>query len=134
MRRVKALCEVFRNEAFHPHRTSHPYVILPSAIIFSFAHTFQPKHPSLTFLQMIFFANFKVVIFCLAYLQNAVQCSMPSKGMDAPTHLLSLTQVSPSMRAGELAETTLNMRSIAFDADDFWTTFEVIENGELGRV
>lgn len=36
------------------------------------------------------------------------------------------------MRPTELAETTLNMRNVAVNADDFWTTFEVIENGELG--
>lgn len=36
------------------------------------------------------------------------------------------------MRSAELAEAALRMKSIAFDAEDFWTTFEVIENGELG--
>lgn len=36
------------------------------------------------------------------------------------------------MRSTELAETALSMRNVAFNADDFWTTFEVIENGELG--
>lgn len=41
-------------------------------------------------------------------------------------------QVSPSMRSSELAETALKMRSVTYGADDFWTTFEVIENGELG--
>uniref|UniRef100_A0A665WNT8 ArfGAP with RhoGAP domain, ankyrin repeat and PH domain 2 n=1 Tax=Echeneis naucrates TaxID=173247 RepID=A0A665WNT8_ECHNA len=41
--------------------------------------------------------------------------------------------VSPSMRPTGLAETVLSMKNIAFDADDFWTTFEVIENGELER-
>ncbi|XP_031605215.1 arf-GAP with Rho-GAP domain, ANK repeat and PH domain-containing protein 2 [Oreochromis aureus] len=44
-----------------------------------------------------------------------------------------LIKVSPSMRPTELAETTLNMRNVAVNADDFWTTFEVIENGELER-
>ncbi|KAM9335311.1 arf-GAP with Rho-GAP domain, ANK repeat and PH domain-containing protein 2 [Symphorus nematophorus] len=44
-----------------------------------------------------------------------------------------LIKISPSMRPTELAETTLSMRSITFNADDFWTTFEVIENGELER-
>ncbi|XP_038586650.1 arf-GAP with Rho-GAP domain, ANK repeat and PH domain-containing protein 2 isoform X2 [Micropterus salmoides] len=44
-----------------------------------------------------------------------------------------LIKVSPSMRPTELAETALSMRNIAFNADDFWTTFEVIENGELER-
>lgn len=36
------------------------------------------------------------------------------------------------MRSAELAEAALRMKSTAFDAEDFWTTFEVIENGELG--
>ncbi|XP_050931666.1 LOW QUALITY PROTEIN: arf-GAP with Rho-GAP domain, ANK repeat and PH domain-containing protein 2 [Lates calcarifer] len=44
-----------------------------------------------------------------------------------------LIKVSPSMRSTELAETALSMRNVAFNADDFWTTFEVIENGELER-
>ncbi|XP_028331041.1 arf-GAP with Rho-GAP domain, ANK repeat and PH domain-containing protein 2 [Gouania willdenowi] len=44
-----------------------------------------------------------------------------------------LIKVSPSMRPVELAETTLKMRNIAFNTEDFWTTFEVIENGELER-
>ncbi|XP_078131876.1 arf-GAP with Rho-GAP domain, ANK repeat and PH domain-containing protein 2 isoform X2 [Sander vitreus] len=44
-----------------------------------------------------------------------------------------LIKVSPSMRSTELAETALNMRNVTFSADDFWTTFEVIENGELER-
>lgn len=38
------------------------------------------------------------------------------------------------MRSAELAETALSMRNVAFGADDAWTTFEVIENGELGKV
>lgn len=36
------------------------------------------------------------------------------------------------MSAAELAETALSMKNVAFDEDDSWTTFEVIENGELG--
>ncbi|GAA6216344.1 arf-GAP with Rho-GAP domain, ANK repeat and PH domain-containing protein 2 [Lates japonicus] len=44
-----------------------------------------------------------------------------------------LIKVSPSMRSTELAETALSMRNVAFNANDFWTTFEVIENGELER-
>lgn len=36
------------------------------------------------------------------------------------------------MRSCELAETALSMRNDTFKADDLWTTFEVIENGELG--
>lgn len=41
-------------------------------------------------------------------------------------------QLSPSMRSGEFAETALSMKSVTFDAEDSWITFEVIENGELG--
>ncbi|KAK5848343.1 hypothetical protein PBY51_005967 [Eleginops maclovinus] len=44
-----------------------------------------------------------------------------------------LIKVSPSMRATEMAESALSMRNITFNAEDFWTTFEVIENGELER-
>ncbi|XP_057710856.1 arf-GAP with Rho-GAP domain, ANK repeat and PH domain-containing protein 2-like isoform X1 [Corythoichthys intestinalis] len=44
-----------------------------------------------------------------------------------------LIKVWPSMRSAELAETALSMRNIPFDAADAWTTFEVIENGELER-
>ncbi|XP_042367788.1 arf-GAP with Rho-GAP domain, ANK repeat and PH domain-containing protein 2 isoform X2 [Plectropomus leopardus] len=44
-----------------------------------------------------------------------------------------LIKVSPSMRSSELAETSLSMRNVTFSADDCWTTFEVIENGELER-
>lgn len=36
------------------------------------------------------------------------------------------------MRSAELAESALSMKNLAFDVDDLWTTFEVIENGELG--
>ncbi|XP_039997410.1 arf-GAP with Rho-GAP domain, ANK repeat and PH domain-containing protein 2 [Xiphias gladius] len=43
-----------------------------------------------------------------------------------------LIKVSPSMRSMELAETALSMRNIT-SKSDFWTTFEVIENGELER-
>uniref|UniRef100_A0A667Z8N0 ArfGAP with RhoGAP domain, ankyrin repeat and PH domain 2 n=1 Tax=Myripristis murdjan TaxID=586833 RepID=A0A667Z8N0_9TELE len=41
--------------------------------------------------------------------------------------------LSPSMRPTELAESALSMRNIAVNTDDLWTTFEVIENGELER-
>lgn len=41
-------------------------------------------------------------------------------------------KVSPSMRSAELAEAALRMKNITFDVEDFWTTFEVIENAELG--
>ncbi|XP_041842533.1 arf-GAP with Rho-GAP domain, ANK repeat and PH domain-containing protein 2 isoform X2 [Melanotaenia boesemani] len=44
-----------------------------------------------------------------------------------------LIKVSPSMRPSELAESALSMKNVTFKADDFWTTFEVIENGELER-
>ncbi|KAM8747595.1 arf-GAP with Rho-GAP domain, ANK repeat and PH domain-containing protein 2 [Acanthopagrus schlegelii] len=44
-----------------------------------------------------------------------------------------LIKVSPSMRPTELAETALSIRNVTFNADDLWTTFEVIENGELER-
>ncbi|KAM9836340.1 arf-GAP with Rho-GAP domain, ANK repeat and PH domain-containing protein 2 [Aulostomus maculatus] len=44
-----------------------------------------------------------------------------------------LIKVSPSMRSTELAEIALKMRNVALNSDDFWTTFEVIENGELER-
>ncbi|KAM9425205.1 arf-GAP with Rho-GAP domain, ANK repeat and PH domain-containing protein 2 isoform 1-T3 [Pholidichthys leucotaenia] len=44
-----------------------------------------------------------------------------------------LIKISPSMTSTELAETALTMRNVTFNADDLWTTFEVIENGELER-
>ncbi|XP_061565758.1 arf-GAP with Rho-GAP domain, ANK repeat and PH domain-containing protein 2 isoform X2 [Cololabis saira] len=44
-----------------------------------------------------------------------------------------LIKVSPSMRPSELAETALSMKNATLRPDDFWTTFEVIENGELER-
>uniref|UniRef100_A0A3Q1H731 ArfGAP with RhoGAP domain, ankyrin repeat and PH domain 2 n=1 Tax=Anabas testudineus TaxID=64144 RepID=A0A3Q1H731_ANATE len=47
--------------------------------------------------------------------------------------LLYLRQVSPSMRSSELVESALTMRNVTFTADDCWTIFEVIENGELER-
>uniref|UniRef100_A0A7N6BWY1 ArfGAP with RhoGAP domain, ankyrin repeat and PH domain 2 n=1 Tax=Anabas testudineus TaxID=64144 RepID=A0A7N6BWY1_ANATE len=47
--------------------------------------------------------------------------------------LLYLRQVSPSMRSSELVESALTMRNVTFTADDCWTIFEVIENGELGK-
>lgn len=36
------------------------------------------------------------------------------------------------MRSAELAETALSIKNMTFDEEDSWTTFEVIENGELG--
>ena len=42
-------------------------------------------------------------------------------------------QLSPTMRSDELTETTLGMRNVVTNAGDFWTAYEVIENGELGR-
>ncbi|XP_071395013.1 arf-GAP with Rho-GAP domain, ANK repeat and PH domain-containing protein 2 isoform X2 [Centroberyx affinis] len=44
-----------------------------------------------------------------------------------------LIKVSPSMRSTELADSALSMRNVAVNSDDLWTTFEVIENGELER-
>ncbi|XP_054608937.1 arf-GAP with Rho-GAP domain, ANK repeat and PH domain-containing protein 2 isoform X3 [Dunckerocampus dactyliophorus] len=44
-----------------------------------------------------------------------------------------LIKVSPSMRSADLAEATLSMRNLTLNATDLWTTFEVIENGELER-
>ncbi|KAJ8382259.1 hypothetical protein SKAU_G00030370, partial [Synaphobranchus kaupii] len=44
-----------------------------------------------------------------------------------------LIKVSPTMRADELAEVVLEMRNVTADRADLWTTFEVIENGELER-
>ncbi|MED6233545.1 hypothetical protein ATANTOWER_013218, partial [Ataeniobius toweri] len=42
-----------------------------------------------------------------------------------------LIKLTPGMRSSELVETALSMRNATFEADDLWTTFEVIENGEL---
>lgn len=36
------------------------------------------------------------------------------------------------MSSAELVETALSMKNVTFVEDDSWTTFEVIENGELG--
>lgn len=36
------------------------------------------------------------------------------------------------MTSAELAETALGMKNVTFAEEDSWTTFEVIENGELG--
>ncbi|XP_058637762.1 arf-GAP with Rho-GAP domain, ANK repeat and PH domain-containing protein 2 isoform X2 [Onychostoma macrolepis] len=44
-----------------------------------------------------------------------------------------LIKVSPSMRSDELAISTLEMKGIEVKAQDLWTTFEVIENGEMER-
>lgn len=44
-----------------------------------------------------------------------------------------LIKVSPSMRSDELAVNTLEMKGLMLRAQDLWTTFEVIENGELER-
>jgi len=38
------------------------------------------------------------------------------------------------MRSNELAVCTLEMKGKEVKAQDLWTTFEVIENGEMGRV
>uniref|UniRef100_A0AAY4AJ01 ArfGAP with RhoGAP domain, ankyrin repeat and PH domain 2 n=1 Tax=Denticeps clupeoides TaxID=299321 RepID=A0AAY4AJ01_9TELE len=42
-------------------------------------------------------------------------------------------QVSPTMSSAELASCTLSMRHLPARPEDLWTTFEVIENGELER-
>uniref|UniRef100_A0A3P8Y076 ArfGAP with RhoGAP domain, ankyrin repeat and PH domain 2 n=1 Tax=Esox lucius TaxID=8010 RepID=A0A3P8Y076_ESOLU len=44
-----------------------------------------------------------------------------------------LIKVSPSMRSDELAESALVMRNVVTNPPHLWTTFEVIENGELER-
>ncbi|KAK2914147.1 hypothetical protein Q8A67_002546 [Cirrhinus molitorella] len=44
-----------------------------------------------------------------------------------------LIKVSPSMRSDELAVSTLEMKGIEVKAQDLWTMFEVIENGEMER-
>ncbi|XP_016421118.1 arf-GAP with Rho-GAP domain, ANK repeat and PH domain-containing protein 2-like isoform X2 [Sinocyclocheilus rhinocerous] len=44
-----------------------------------------------------------------------------------------LIKVSPSMRSDELAISTLEMKGMEVKAQDLWTTFEVIENGEMER-
>uniref|UniRef100_A0A8K9UHI1 Arf-GAP with Rho-GAP domain, ANK repeat and PH domain-containing protein 2 n=1 Tax=Oncorhynchus mykiss TaxID=8022 RepID=A0A8K9UHI1_ONCMY len=41
--------------------------------------------------------------------------------------------LSPTMRSDELAESTLVTRNVVTNPVDLWTTFEVIENGELER-
>lgn len=38
------------------------------------------------------------------------------------------------MRSDELAVCTLEMKGVEVKAQDLWTTFEVIENGEMGRI
>ncbi|XP_052457293.1 arf-GAP with Rho-GAP domain, ANK repeat and PH domain-containing protein 2 [Carassius gibelio] len=44
-----------------------------------------------------------------------------------------LIKVSPNMRSDELAVSTLEMKGMEVKAQDLWTTFEVIENGEMER-
>uniref|UniRef100_A0A672T5S7 ArfGAP with RhoGAP domain, ankyrin repeat and PH domain 2 n=1 Tax=Sinocyclocheilus grahami TaxID=75366 RepID=A0A672T5S7_SINGR len=46
---------------------------------------------------------------------------------------LLIAFVSPSMRSDELAISTLEMKGMEVKAQDLWTTFEVIENGEMER-
>ncbi|KAG2465686.1 ARAP2 protein, partial [Polypterus senegalus] len=43
------------------------------------------------------------------------------------------TQISPTMKAEELTDYVLEMKSIVSDKSDVWITFEAIENGELER-
>ncbi|XP_064878040.1 arf-GAP with Rho-GAP domain, ANK repeat and PH domain-containing protein 2 isoform X2 [Oncorhynchus nerka] len=44
-----------------------------------------------------------------------------------------LIKLSPTMTSDELAESTLVTRNVVTNPVDLWTTFEVIENGELER-
>uniref|UniRef100_H3CL50 ArfGAP with RhoGAP domain, ankyrin repeat and PH domain 2 n=1 Tax=Tetraodon nigroviridis TaxID=99883 RepID=H3CL50_TETNG len=44
-----------------------------------------------------------------------------------------LIKVAHAMSSAELVETALSTKNMTFDRDDSWTTFEVIENGELER-
>ncbi|TRY82781.1 hypothetical protein DNTS_031986 [Danionella cerebrum] len=44
-----------------------------------------------------------------------------------------LIKISPNMRSDELAVSTLEMKGIPVKVQDLWTTFEVIENGEMER-
>lgn len=44
----------------------------------------------------------------------------------------ALSQVSPTMCSEDLIDTTLEMKGIQAGWHDLWTTFEVIETGELG--
>ncbi|XP_009301838.1 arf-GAP with Rho-GAP domain, ANK repeat and PH domain-containing protein 2 isoform X1 [Danio rerio] len=44
-----------------------------------------------------------------------------------------LIKISPNMRSDELAVSTLEMKGMEVKAQDLWTTFEVIENGEMER-
>ncbi|XP_076828614.1 LOW QUALITY PROTEIN: arf-GAP with Rho-GAP domain, ANK repeat and PH domain-containing protein 2 [Brachyhypopomus gauderio] len=44
-----------------------------------------------------------------------------------------LIKVSPTMRSGELADSTLQLKGVDPRPQDLWTMFEVIENGELER-
>ncbi|KAG9274367.1 arf-GAP with Rho-GAP domain, ANK repeat and PH domain-containing protein 2 isoform X1 [Astyanax mexicanus] len=44
-----------------------------------------------------------------------------------------LIKVSPTMSSDELVDSTLDLKGIETSLQDFWTAFEVIENGELER-
>ncbi|XP_030634975.1 arf-GAP with Rho-GAP domain, ANK repeat and PH domain-containing protein 2 [Chanos chanos] len=44
-----------------------------------------------------------------------------------------LIKVSPTMHSDELVDCTLEKKSVKSDAPSLWTTYEVIENGELER-
>uniref|UniRef100_A0A8C7RRQ5 Arf-GAP with Rho-GAP domain, ANK repeat and PH domain-containing protein 2 n=1 Tax=Oncorhynchus mykiss TaxID=8022 RepID=A0A8C7RRQ5_ONCMY len=52
---------------------------------------------------------------------------------DLITNYVQLFGLSPTMRSDELAESTLVTRNVVTNPVDLWTTFEVIENGELER-
>ncbi|XP_072543701.1 arf-GAP with Rho-GAP domain, ANK repeat and PH domain-containing protein 2 isoform X2 [Salminus brasiliensis] len=44
-----------------------------------------------------------------------------------------LIKISPTMSSDELADSTVDLKGIEQGLQDFWTTFEVIENGDLER-
>ncbi|XP_056156183.1 arf-GAP with Rho-GAP domain, ANK repeat and PH domain-containing protein 2 [Lampris incognitus] len=44
-----------------------------------------------------------------------------------------LIKLSPNMTATDLTESALMLKNVPISPDDLWTTFEVIENGELER-
>lgn len=55
--------------------------------------------------------------------------------MSDPENSPIFLKVSPTMRSDELADAVLSMRNVeVLDAADLWTTYESIENGELGSV
>uniref|UniRef100_A0A3P8Y1X1 ArfGAP with RhoGAP domain, ankyrin repeat and PH domain 2 n=1 Tax=Esox lucius TaxID=8010 RepID=A0A3P8Y1X1_ESOLU len=59
--------------------------------------------------------------------------SEPARSTAKLCHPSGIICVSPSMRSDELAESALVMRNVVTNPPHLWTTFEVIENGELER-